>query len=376
MKNKNIIVLVLLATFLMGCSQVESHPSEKIELVETQSKTINTEIHSEHIKRTLADDLEIDADIFYPSNKEIATYLVERKIFSKDVINLFMDKEETEYTIENNPNYENSFTVTTKEGCRLSASEGYLFYVKSKEYDDVAAMIEECLLINDINETEELSFCNKAEAIALGEDKIKEFSENPVEVIRMVSMEHENLEKLQKDLLKEDSYLAGIENGKTNKIDEFTEDDDVYYIEYAIKQDDISLYSGIAEPQISMSIDAFWDFPVNVTVIIGNDGIRYFSYRNIFEKPMLEKKDENILSVDEALENVKKTYDNIILTEPINISKVWLEYIPVPNWQDLTQIELRPYWCIKMESVDENGEIWSKAERINALTGGNLTYGE
>lgn len=378
MKNIKILVVVLMAIFLVGCSKADTPSAVKVDLAEdNQQATFNTEEHTKHLTKVLGDNLELDADVFYPLNTEIATYSVERKIFSKDVINLFIDKEDTEYTIEDNPNYENSFTVNTGQGCSLSASEGYLLYLKNQEYDDVVAMIEELYLEEkSINETDELSFCNKKKAISIGEDKIKEFSDNQVEVIRMAAMGHKELEKLQEDLLKEESYRAGIDIGKTNEIGQFSEEDDVYYIEYAVKQDDIFLYSGIAEPQITMSIDAFWDFPVNVTMLIGNEGIRYFSYRNVLEKQTMDQIDGNIISAEEALETVQKIYDNIILTEPLKISKVWVQYILVPDWKDLKEIKLKPYWCIQIDSVDESGKTWSKAERINAITGGNLSYGE
>ena len=49
----------------------------------------------------------------------------------------------------------------------------------------------------------------------------------------------------------------------------------------------------------------------------------------------------------------------------------------IPDWttEISKPIELRPYWCI-IKNVEEDGEQYITADRINAITGGNLSYGE
>lgn len=382
MKNiMKIPLLSVMAILLAGCSNGGGRAEEIVRSAEdiqeekNKEEKTGSEEEPEHIKRTLADKLQIDADIIYPPDKELAVYPVKRKIFEKDSISLFLS--EDEYIITENPNYENSFTVNTSGGSGLLVSEGYFSYIKNRKRDeDVASMIEDFLLKAEIiGEAKELSFMSKKEAIALGKEKIKELSGSNAEAVRTVAMDNEDLQKLQNNLLDEAGYQAGIESGKTNRIDKFSEDD-VYYIQYAVKQDDIYLYDGITEPQISLAIDAYWDFSVNVTVLVGKDGIRYFNYRNAFSEPVAETEKAGIISADDVLDKIEKVYDGIILTEPVTITKLWIEYIPVPDWENLTRIELRPYWCVQINSGGGPGEAWSSVERIHALTGGNLSYGE
>lgn len=377
MKNIKIIPLfTITAILLTSCAGSGSRTEENVQQIENIGEDSGSNTDSNRITRKLADNLEIDAEVIYPSENELAVYSVRRKIFDADSIRLFIGADR--YTMEENPNYENSFTADTAEGSSLLVSEGYFSYIKNRERDeDVVSLIEDFLLkADDTGTVGELPFMNKKEAIALGKERIKELSGDSAEVIRIVAMGNEELEKLQNNLLDEDSYQAGIDNGKANMLDSFTGDDDVYYIQYAVKQDDIYLYDGITEPQISLAIDAFWDFSVNITVLIGKDGIRYFNYRNAFGEPVMEKEKESIITADEVLHNIEKVYDGIILTGPVTITKLWIEYVPVPDWEDLAQIELRPYWCVRINSIDKEGENWSSAERINALTGGSLSYGE
>ena len=49
-----------------------------------------------------------------------------------------------------------------------------------------------------------------------------------------------------------------------------------------------------------------------------------------------------------------------------------MEYVVVPDWEEQEQYKLVPYWCVQIDSPSGN----SSAERINAITGGNLSYGE
>lgn len=69
---------------------------------------------------------------------------------------------------------------------------------------------------------------------------------------------------------------------------------------------------------------------------------------------------------------VKEIYVNTILNSQVTISRIWLEYVVVPDWEEKEQYKLVPYWCVQIDSPSGN----SSAERINAITGGNLSYGE
>ena len=64
-------------------------------------------------------------------------------------------------------------------------------------------------------------------------------------------------------------------------------------------------------------------------------------------------------------------FQNQILTEPVCISDIHLEYVYVLNSEDYFSGELRPYWTFCYETEGQK-----MAVRINAVTGGNLANGE
>jgi len=383
MKSVGKILVILWGMLIVtSCSLNPKQLNEPLKLSEVIEEKLESE--TGHITRSISENLDIDADIDFPSNKEYAIYCVERKKFSQEYFNLFLSEEDSERTIFENPNYPRAFVVETGRGSDMGIKDGYLNYQRRMGYDhEVVAMIEGRLMIEEElfysennGNTKELSFQSKEEAIRLGESKIKEVLDCQLEEIRTVALDHRDLKNLQDDLLKKDSYKTELENGTSTQIGEWSEEDDVYYIQYILKQDDLPIHNAILEPQVSMSIDVFWSFPVNITVLVDKDGISYFNFRNALDGLGEIKEKKTIITANEALEKIEEIYNNIILTDKTTISKIWLEYIPVPNWKDTSQMELRPYWCIQIDTVNIGGEKWSQVERINAITGGNLSYGE
>lgn len=381
MKKKiNAIAILSLFLIITGCSPEAKQAGESNKPTDavTEDMQNNNTDGIKHISKKLSDNFYIDADVEDPAAKEYAIYSVKNKIFDKSDLELFLIKEDTDRTFTENPNRPQTLIVDTGKGSSLLMGDGSVNYLKNNIRDsEIEAMIEGYLLSGVIGEdTKELDFQSKDDAIASGINKIKEVLDCQAEAVRAVAISHEHLEQLQDDLSKNDIYQAELKNGSSTKIEGLSAADDLYYIQYAIKLDGLYLYNAILEPGISMNIDAFWDNKVNITIMTDRDGIRYFNFNNVFDSFDKIKEKKAIITAEEALQKVEEKYNNIILTNKTTISKVCLEYIPVPtSWKDPSDIELRPYWCIQLDIADKDG-LTSNAERINAVTGGNLANGE
>lgn len=143
-------------------------------------------------------------------------------------------------------------------------------------------------------------------------------------------------------------------------------------MEYELTKDGLPIYSGINEPGISMAVETFWTAETRITMMLDKDGIHYIASKGGSFDASPEAEAQTIISAEAALEAVKEIYVNTILSSQVTISRIWLEYVVVPDWEEKEQYKLVPYWCVQIDSPSGN----SSAERINAITGGNLSYGE
>ena len=103
--------------------------------------------------------------------------------------------------------------------------------------------------------------------------------------------------------------------------------------------------------------------------LIGVSIQEMFEEKSVYSTP--------ILSSEEALGILQKEDEEIISDKTGEIEGIKLEYVMIPDWttEISKPIELRPYWCI-IKNVEEDGEQYTTADRINAITGGDLSYGE
>ncbi|NNJ33333.1 hypothetical protein [Lacrimispora defluvii] len=172
---------------------------------------------------------------------------MKNKIFDKTALDLFLLKDDTDRTFTENPNRPQTLIVDTGKGSSLLMGDGSVNYLKNDIRDsEIESIIESYLLSGKVSEdTKELDFQSKDDAIALGINKIREVVDCQAEAVRAVAISHERLEQLQDSLSKNDIYQAELKNGSSNKIDGLSAADDRYYIQYAIKVDDLYLYNAI-----------------------------------------------------------------------------------------------------------------------------------
>lgn len=142
-------------------------------------------------------------------------------------------------------------------------------------------------------------------------------------------------------------------------------------LEYEIRKNGISVY-GRQEPSQGMVGDFNVQFATYARALLGDGQLKTFEIINMY---MTDKPEEvKIMSAEEALNILKGNFEDILTDEIYTIKEIKLEYVAIPDWSSgrAEGVMWTPYWCFIRS--DRDGYFW--ADRINAITGGNLAYGE
>lgn len=151
------------------------------------------------------------------------------------------------------------------------------------------------------------------------------------------------------------------------------EADEYIGLEYEIVKNNIPVM-GIEEPDQGYKLEIWAAQPAYIQVLIENGKILYLTVRGLVQSEEPEK--TTLISEEEAIQIAEKESEDVISNINWTVKEVKLEYVSVPDWSaNLPQPkELIPYWCIIRSYEGE--ETIEDAVRINAITGGNLSYGE
>lgn len=191
--------------------------------------------------------------------------------------------------------------------------------------------------------------------------------------------------------LAEDEELRLVRAGKFNrqlleqmqlKLKEYGQDlgieiwnaEEYTALEYELYKDGIPLM-GLNEPKQGYYLELFGVDPVYVRALVGDGEILCLTVQGLFE--IQDSDRAELITREEALQIAEKEREEISSDSIWEMKEIRLEYVPIPDWTDtmLEPKELVPYWCVI--GIKSNGEeTYEEAVRINAVTGGNLAYGE
>ncbi|MDE7431271.1 MAG: two-component system regulatory protein YycI [Lachnospiraceae bacterium] len=377
-------VLMSAGILMTGCSGTAAEPS-KSTLTGSSTEAMQGSIESvggaesgtNYISEKLSDKLVIDAEVVLPKEQVYSVYALTEKAFPREDLDVFFGVSEA--VVTDHPEWTGAYSAKTKEGGYFSTDpQGNFTYAKDEERDDHIVYLVESAYYNagscSFQEEEilDLSFLNAEEAIQMGKEKIKELTGQDSEVLAAYALNREKLTELEEKYRQTQKYQEDAQRGKATMVDDWSDVDEIYYMEYELTKDGLPIYSGINEPGISIAVETFWTAETRITMLLDKDGIRYIAGRGGIFDASPEAEAQTIISAEAALEAVKEIYVNTILSSQVTISRIWLEYVVVPEWKEKEQYKLAPYWCVQIDSSSGNSSV----ERINAITGGNLSYGE
>lgn len=268
---------------------------------------------------------------------------------------------------------ENGCTVIEAEGSQILMVNGIVDYYKDDSASNIASLLFYYVipgLLDMGHDSEaEVDTLRNVEDVKNVEKEIEDMcisgEDEEVNLIRAVKLGKKEIEDIVSELEKNGEEIDDIEVWET---------DEYIGLEYEIVKNDIPIM-GIEEPIASYHMEDIWmPSPAYIQALIGNGKILYLKAQGMIQSD--EPEQVTLISEEEAVQIVTKESENIITDKDWKVKDVKLEYVAIPDWSaDSYKLQaLIPYWCVIREAEDE--EILVDAVRINAVTGGDLSYGE
>lgn len=259
-------VLMSAGILLTGCSGTEAEPPESTSVgssTETMQGSVGgAESGTNHISEKLSDMLVIDAEVVLPKEQVYSVYALTKQAFPREDLDAFFGASEAVVTVH--PEWVGAYSAKTAEGGYFSTDPyGNFTYAKDEERDDYIVYLVESAYYNagscsfQKEEISDLSFLNAENAIQMGKERIKELTGQDSEVLAAYALNREILTELEEEYRQTQKYQEDAQRGKETAVDDWSDTDEIYYMEYELTKDGLPIYSGINEPGISMAVETF-----------------------------------------------------------------------------------------------------------------------
>ena len=205
----------------------------------------------------------------------------------------------------------------------------------------------------------DLPFMDKEEAIERGQEFFTEtLGLEDVRILQAFSMRHEDMKKVQEDTIEQEKEL-GYNIKNPTSLDEWSEEDDAYYL----------IYEEIIHvlPLVSYPLPRNDDFYLNHGVVslgITDRGIEMVQQG--WTREVSEEWEEPLLSFEEVMKALEKKY-SMTLTDGVELIGMKLVYYPYPTDIDPNapyEYDLYPVWQFEYETQFGKELIY-----INAVDG-------
>lgn len=296
--------------------------------------SIPSELHE-----TLADNLIVDADIVVQRKLPDKTYKATLKEWDKDNIpNIFLSGKEIIEVDEIPNDFDNTkmnYTYTTDDGASLWIENGNILFDEKKAINrPYTRYVKGDSFFIDYNLKE--IFTKDTLRNVDRESSIHSFKETCGELGIQISGEPDVYALDSETLDRITDYDEEQPNGE--RIEKWTEEEEVYFITAHV------LYEEFPMTQFGYMTKSNFGVGTRLCAMYDADGLIYFSLYSGYEI-MSDAADVNkICSLDTANNAIKEKYKNTILSSPVTISEIRLEYVPVQKDAEKQIYELTPMW--------------------------------
>ncbi|WP_346887975.1 hypothetical protein [Clostridium sp. UBA1056] len=361
MKNKILLSVIALSLILTGCS------SDNI----NENKMSKTELKNfpSHISEQLDEDLIIDAETKVLDAENYNVFNVKYKQYDEEQIcNIFIKDDIIDTRDEYGTGNDKTIGITTKNNKWLSIGENYLsFHVRDISYSHLMYESDKHLF-NEMKRKfpkDTLTSLNKEESI----DKVRQVAKElnlPLNNEPIVySLDVTSLKEAENNYMTDEEYAEWEElkpgTGKRN----WTEEDEAYLIIFKSSLNNIPIYSR----DLILSSDNSHLRESVVKAVVNKNGIVKFEAFSMYDSVSLDTENLSCIEYSKALEVVKDKYKNIILTSPIKVTNINLEYIPRIKNRELGEFILTPAWVFLTESQHTINDGNSNSKKVKTETG-------
>lgn len=367
--RKNQLLGILVIPLVLSACGSRAQGREAVEAIESPIASSGT-----HIELALAPSHQIQADVRGKVPAQASAVIAEvLPVSVEDLPAVFAPKDTSALTEEE---ASEGRKLVSENGNRFYTGHYRLYFDKAEEalrqkYDEIAYLLR-YLAENDPSECQqELDFISSGEAMETAQELLEGMGCNLEPVLQAyAALPADEVVAAQKKLLQEETeYFDPF--GKVHPLADLGEEDDACYLEISFAYQGIPVFNG--SPQVSYIDGVLPPYPVTASLLITRQGLQYFEATGLFRAGQSAQSGD-ILSPEEAVEAYRQKYDLVIHPEEdaIRVSEIYLEYIPI---EEDTGKTLVPYWCFPMETEAPVGWVVSNAERFNAFTGKDMTYG-
>ena len=375
---------------LSGCGKVEqdipvtitketesSVPSDTLAAEsETATTTVPNEVNTQHLFQQLDDNVQVDAEVILPEKEAYSTYTLKMVDCDPDrLFAIFSPEGYGSYTLDDR----RSLRYFESSGKKLVVRDDSISYsaynidLGDNPMQDVDTLMYYYTQEHPQTEPHDLSFMTVAAMEQVCDDVFSQLGiafEPKLE--RCVTLTGQEIMDFQNELFggSYDPEMGRTPTGLTSATD-------TCYLEFSFTYDGLPLL-GSEEPGVASAVSMMPTPSVTATIMINADGSQKC---NVYYPCTIaaESQPQAVLTPDEAVAALKDKYSLEIHTSSEVFSNVWLEYIPIATEDSVT---LTPYWCFvsrsAWENSDETGGVnpeYANAQRFNAITGKDLTYG-
>ncbi|AEY67509.1 hypothetical protein [Clostridium sp. BNL1100] len=380
-----VFTCMFLLTFI-GCSNEERINSNtnisaaESSITSVQEGSNNSSQSTQRYKKNLGENLYVDAIVDAPKMESASVLKAESIKFNPEVLlKIFFG------TKHINGKKEGVGVLYKDDEKNLMVLNDKTFF---EFYTSLKSNIQGIINTSDTGnlnkfKLENLDFMSKQEAISKAKKFISKLNITTHGQPKAYSIDYKTMQQEQEKSLKE-GLQGFVDAGKVKLKEKWTKDDEFYYIQFRIDINGIPC-DNIGYTQIPSGI------PVSgsqIEIIISKKGIELFTpLGTIYKKVGTAGDAKSVITIDKALETVKKRYESVILQNEVVIKSISLIYTPKlinPKIDsktgaiDLKQLNLVPCWLFTINQRGKNTENTNIAEidkvpntyiRVNAISG-------
>ena len=350
------LMILMISGVLTGC-----FPDGKKTLSEDAFTNDLTAI-PEELQETLAENLIIDADIVVPEKFPAKTYQATLKEGDKENIEqVFLSNKEVT-NVEEIPNdfdrTKTNYLYSTADEASLFIEDGNILFNEKKAIDcQYTRYVKGHSFFMDYNlkktfPKETLNNVDREASVQYFKDICDELGVEISGEPEVYALDVENLDRIT-------DYSE--EQPNREPIEKWTEEDQVYFINAHV------LYDAFPMTQFGYITKSGYGEGTRLSVFFGVNGLIEFSLNHFYEIMDNGKDISEICSLDVANNAIKEKYKNTILSNPITVSEIRLEYVPVQKDVEKQIYELTPMW-VYTASQDSQITKGQQATEDNQMT--------
>jgi len=374
LKKIGLLLLCTLPLVLSSCFPT----SEQNASTNSKNLTKSNEPTPASIDVELDKNLLVKADITGGEKKDYNINFISLKDLNNDVLKQsFLDNKELAETNEDNndfyPDYKDKYYQFSDNSYMLIELGSFRFedtFYSNREYSDVIYGSNYFIRsdLQDIYKKITIDNINRNEAIEKVKDAANAIGVANLGKPNVIALDLETLESEWEDYEQKD----GGHPRKWEKADE------AYVVTFPVVHDNTTItnkgyFSTVAEIPVIGS---------RVLGVVNKDGIIALTLNGIYDIGKTLTNKVNPISLEDALKVVKSKYKDVLLTDPIIISKIAMEYVPTLAKKDSINYELIPAWVFTakqdLKSSDKKGSYTAPVYFtiiIDAETGQELRIG-